>query len=198
MQPRSLRLATLLVAAGLALPALAQMPAPRGPDPFSAYDQNGDGSISPAEFDAHRQQRMQSRAEDGRMMRNAGSGPMFSELDTDGDGKLSPDELAAGQRGRMMNRPGMGPGAAGMPGPGMGRNRPAFADFDTNGDGHIGRDELEAARAARISERAQAGYPMRGLQDMPGFEAMDSDGDGQLSPEEFARHQAAQPMGKGR
>jgi len=207
------RLAAALIATiGLCLPlaAQSQTPAPRGPDPFSAYDRNGDGSISPEEFDAHRQARMQSRAEDGRMMRNAGNAPAFSDFDSNGDGRLSPDELAAGQRRQFMQRPGggpgmgagMGPGAAapqnGMPGPGVRRNMPAFADFDLNGDGRIDPDEMQQARQARITERAEAGYPMRGLQNMPAFEEIDSNGDGSVSPDEFARHQGAQVPGKGR
>jgi Ca2+-binding EF-hand superfamily protein len=203
------RLAAALIATiGLCLPltAQAQTPAPRGPDPFSAYDRNGDGSISPDEFETHRQTRMQSRAEEGRMMRNAANAPAFTDFDTNGDGKLSPEELAAGQQRQFMQRPrsgaGMGPAGgapqSGMPRPGMRRNMPSFADFDLNGDGRIDPDEMQQARQARITERAEAGYPMRGLQNMPAFEDIDTDRNGSVSPEEFARHQGAQVPGKGR
>jgi len=209
------RLAAALIATiGLCLPlaAQSQTPAPRGPDPFSSYDRNGDGSVSPDEFDAHRAARMQSRAEDGRMMRNAANAPAFADFDANGDGKLSPDELAAGQQRQFMQRPGGGPGPGpragmgpgngsppnGMPGPGMRRNMPSFADFDLNGDGRIDPDEMQQARQARITERAQAGYPMRGLQNMPAFEDIDTNRDGTVSPEEFAGHQAGQVPGKGR
>lgn len=80
----------------------------RGPLPFSAYDQNGDGGISEAEFDAVRAQRMQSRAEEGRPMKGAAGAPAFGDFDSDGDGIISPAELQAGQAHRMQNRGGKG------------------------------------------------------------------------------------------
>lgn len=85
-------------------------------------------------------------------------------------------------------------GPGGGPGP-----MPAFADFDLNKDGRITEDEFNEARAARIADRAQKGYPMRGLQNAASFADIDTNRDGTLSPAEFATHQAAhrqQMMGK--
>jgi hypothetical protein len=85
-------------------------------------------------------------------------------------------------------------GPGGGPGP-----MPTFADFDLNKDGRITEDEFNEARAARIADRAQKGYPMRGLQNAASFADIDTNRDGTLSPAEFATHQAAhrqQMMGK--
>ena len=190
-------LAATAVAVSFALPAMAQTPPPRGPAPFSAYDQNGDGMVSEAEFNAFRTERQSAAAASGRPMRGADNAPPFASFDTNGDGQLSPDELAAGQARQFQNRPGagMGPGAGrgpggGMgPGAGMGRNQPAFADYDLNGDGTINADEFTQARNQRVGERAQQGYQMRGLANAPAFGDIDTNADGLISPEEFTAHQ---------
>lgn len=81
----------------------------RGPVNFSAYDTNKDGAISEDEFYAHKAERMQSKADAGMPMRNAGNSPDFSFFDTDKDGKISPIELEAGQTLQMQNsKKGMG------------------------------------------------------------------------------------------
>lgn len=179
----------LILAAALAgtifsLQAHAQSGPARGPMPFSAYDQNGDGSISAEEFAAAR---AQGKAE-GRPMRNA---PSFAELDKNQDGKLSADEFAARQRGPG----GRGPGAGQGRGPGAGKGAgpgamPSFADFDLNKDGKITEEEFTEARSARISQRATEGYQMRGLANAPAFADMDTNHDRALEPGEFAAAQA--------
>lgn len=181
----------------------------RGPIPFDAYDSDGNGAVSEAEFNAARAERVQQRAGSGMPMRNAGNAPVFSAFDSNGDGQLSRDELAAGQRAQMGQRGGMGPGGGmgmgpgggkGMgPGGGMGmgpgsgrgpgRNMPAFADYDLNGDGSIGEQEFYEARGKRIGERAQQGYAMRNLGNAPAFGDVDSNGNGTIDPAEFAHHQ---------
>lgn len=165
--PRHFILVAAIAGMTVSLPAMAQDAPARGPLPFSAYDQNGDGSISAEEFKAVREQR---RAE-GRPMRNA---PTFAELDSNRDGKLTAEEFAA-----RPNRP-MGRGQGNSPGVML-----AFADFDLNKDGKISEEEFNETRAARISKRATEGYQMRGLANAPTFADIDSNHDGALSPEEF-------------
>ena len=82
------------------------------------------------------------------------------------------------------------------PGPGA---MPTFQEFDLNHDGRITEDEFNEARAARIADRAQKGYPMRGMGNAASFADIDTNHDGTLSPSEFAAHQAThrqQMMGK--
>ena len=147
--------------------ATAQSASARQPLPFSAYDQNSDGTISFEEFKAVREQRQA----EGRPMRNA---PTFAELDSNHDEKLTANEFATKQN-NPKGRQGAGPGAL-----------PAFADFDQNKDGKITEEEFTEARTARISKRATEGYQMRGLSDAPAFADMDINHDGALSPEEFS------------
>jgi len=162
---------TIVVAAmTLPLQAGAQPAAARGPLPFSAYDQNGDGSVSAEEFKAVREQRQA----EGRPMRNA---PSFTDLDSNHDGKLSAEEFAARQNSPRGRGQGAGPGPGAMP---------TFADFDLNKDGKITEDEFTEARTARISQRATEGRQMRGLANAPAFADIDTDHDGTLSPSEFS------------
>lgn len=162
----------------LAAPQAGQLP-PRGPVPFSVYDQNGDGFVSKDEFNAAREK---LKAE-GRPMRNALS---FEDIDLNHDGKLSADEFSAHQSARRGNSPGMGAGR----GAGMRGAMPSFSEFDLNNDGKITEDEFTDARTARIAKRLQEGYQMRGLSNAPTFVEMDTNHDGALSPEEFSAHQA--------
>ena len=86
----------LLVSAGYADSAI---PA-RGPVPFGAFDSNGDGYVSRAEFDHVHEQRFSKRAGEQRLHRNMRPAPDFSEIDADGDGRLNPDELDSYRRAR--------------------------------------------------------------------------------------------------
>lgn len=78
-----------------------QMPA------FSDFDVNGDGAMQRDEFIKAREERMRKRAEEGRMMRNAGNAPAFGTIDTNHDGKVTREEFAAHQamRRKMMGFP---------------------------------------------------------------------------------------------
>lgn len=173
---KAIRALTLGVAIGgisFSTIALAEEIPARGPLPFSAYDQNGDGFVSQEEFNAVREKR---KAE-GMPMRNALS---FADLDQNQDGKLSVEEFAARRTGRMGNAPGAG----------MGGMMPTFSEFDLNQDGKITEAEFTDARTARITKRLQEGYQMRGLANAAAFEDIDTNHDGALSPEEFTAQQA--------
>jgi len=101
---RNLTLFPLLFAFVVVLfapPATAADTGPRGPLPFSAYDKDGNGTISKQEFKATRQARQQQRMEEGRMMRHAADAPSFESMDTNKDGRLTRQEFAAG---RQMQR----------------------------------------------------------------------------------------------
>lgn len=164
----------------------------RGPIPFTAYDTDNNGAISEQEFYAVRAKRMASRAEEGRPMRNAANSPQFSAFDSNGDGVLSQSELLAGQKGQMQQRGGMGRGMGMGPGGGRGpgASRPTFKEFDLNGDGELLEAEFNQAHSKRIVERAQQGYPMRGLSNMMQYSDMDADGNGKVTPEEFTSAQS--------
>lgn len=172
---RSLAVAVAIGGVSFSMTALSEELPPRGPVPFSAYDQNSDGAVSKEEFDAVRGKR---KAE-GMPMRNA---PPFAELDKNQDGKLSAEEFSARRNAQMGNSPGAGGGGRGM--------MPSFSEFDLNKDGKIVEDEFTEARTARITKRLQEGYQMRGLANAPSFEDIDTNHDAAISPEEFAVQQA--------
>ena len=72
---------------------------------FSDYDLNNDGAIEEKEFDDARAKRMSERAQEGRMLKNAGNAPAFADIDTDKNGKITPDEFQAHQQqNRMKNK----------------------------------------------------------------------------------------------
>lgn len=166
--------------------AYSEEPPTRGPIPFSAYDENDDGYISQEEFDAVRQQRMETKAAEGRPMAGAANAPSFSDFDADGDGHLTPAELSAGQRGQMSKPTGMGMNKN----MGMGRNMPEFSEYDLDGDGKILQKEFDEARSQRIGDRAEEGYKMKNVGKAPAFSDIDTDGDGEITAEEFAKHQS--------
>jgi Ca2+-binding EF-hand superfamily protein len=198
---KSLLMGLLVSLAGV---VFAQSPTPsgRGAMPFSAFDQNGDGSISRQEFESTHAQRQQARNSQGYSASRMSAPPKFTNFDLNGDGGLSPEELTQGQTARMQQRhqqlsgsgqgntlprnPGMGRGR----GPGRGRNMPSFSEFDLNGDGALQPEEFEQARAQRIRERAEQGYMLRNLQHAPAFSTIDSNGDGIVSSQEFSAAQA--------
>ena len=138
MKPKALGLALL----GLAVLPLVGAPADAhgkrggGDGWFDAMDANGDGKVTGAEIEAHRQARFaaadsngdgtlsaeelaKASEQAGKDRRSRGLARMIERLDTNGDGSLSAQELAASDRmGSAMER------------------------LDANGDGAIEREEL--------------------------------------------------------
>jgi hypothetical protein len=104
-----------------AVPALSADSGPPGPIPFSGFDRDGSGYVSPQEYEAARAQRMQQRAEQQRRFRNMDARPGFGDIDSNGDGRLSREEVEAHHRERYEHRS-SGPwsGAGGGRPPGMG------------------------------------------------------------------------------
>jgi len=82
---------------------LAQDIPMNGPMPFSVIDKNNDGIVSESEFYDMRAAKMTKKAEQGKLMKNAGNAPSFTDFDTNNDGKLSKSELKAAQK-KMMKR----------------------------------------------------------------------------------------------
>lgn len=181
----------LTLVAALPLSVSAQTIPERGPIPFAAYDQNGNGSISEKEFKAVRAERMAQKAASGRAMRNAGNEPSFTVFDVNNDGKLSKKELADGQammRSQRGQRNGMG-GMRQGGGQGTGKNMPAFVDYDLNGDGVLKEKEFNQARSQRMAEKSKQGLAMRNAGKAPPFAVIDLNNDGKVTQQEFAKHQ---------
>lgn len=85
---------------------------PRGPVPFEVLDSNADGYVDEQEFNRVHSERIQQRAAEGRMLRNAGNAPRFADIDSDGDGRLSREEYQAHQQQRRQSGYGRAPGAS--------------------------------------------------------------------------------------
>jgi len=71
---------------------------------FTTFDLNGDGKITPKELEDARNARKIQKANEGKMLRNAGTAPGFKTIDTDGNGAISQEEFTAHQV-KQRNRP---------------------------------------------------------------------------------------------
>ncbi|HVY31974.1 MAG TPA: EF-hand domain-containing protein [Polyangiaceae bacterium] len=139
----------LTPAAGAATPTSRAANRPRCGEHFKAFDEDDDGRISRAEFDAQPHAHPDPAA-------------VFRARDRDADGSLTEAELCSGFRGAPASDAapgpgqGMGPGAAGprsgapmrhhrAPGPMMGaRCEGHFDAFDADHDGKLSPDEFAA------------------------------------------------------
>lgn len=64
---------------------------------FATYDLDNDGKITQQEFNTAHAKRMKQKANEGKILKNAGNAPTFESIDTDKDGTVSPTEFTAHQ-----------------------------------------------------------------------------------------------------
>jgi Ca2+-binding EF-hand superfamily protein len=120
-----------------------------GAPTFADFDADGDGKITPEEFEAgqarHREMRDATRQGQG-----AGQGmgrgrdrPRFEDFDLDGDGFIAEQEFIDFRNQRISERV-----VQGYP---MKRlaEAPTFEELDLDGDGKLSREEFEAHQAQR-------------------------------------------------
>jgi hypothetical protein len=60
---------------------------------FADFDRDGNGRISPSEFNETRGERRQQRTLQGYPMRGAAHAPTFSDINDNGNGSISQDEF---------------------------------------------------------------------------------------------------------
>lgn len=94
-----------LVIAPLALAQDAAPPA-GGPPGFAAFDLDGDGLLTAAEFAQARAQRIAERSQQGYRMRNLSRAPAFAAIDRDGNGQIDREEFEAAQARQWRERQG--------------------------------------------------------------------------------------------
>ena len=71
---------------------------------FADFDTNRDGSISQDELNQYRASKLQQRAAEGRMMRNAANAQPFADIDTNKDGKIDATEFGNHQMQQPRGR----------------------------------------------------------------------------------------------
>ena len=140
----------LMIGAGVNLAGFTSsaQAAPRGERPsFDELDANGDGQVTRAEMQAHKQARFAAMDADGdgglskaELLANAQARAekrvdrMLSKLDADQDGILSTDELANSRRERGADR--------------------MFERADADGSGGISKDEFDTIKAKMKRRKA--------------------------------------------
>jgi len=124
---------------------------------FAEFDLNNDGGITKKELEEARAKRMNQKAKEGKMLRNAGNAPAFSTMDINKDGILDQEEFRLHQTTQMKmknisncmgNCPGQGTKARKNRG-----NAPTFKDIDTNNDGSISQEEFRLHQSQRMQMR---------------------------------------------
>ena len=83
---------------GQTRPNRMQMPS------FSEYDINSNGFIEENEYQEARDKRMSERAQEGKVLKNAGNAPSFTDIDTNKDGKVDQVEFQAHQQQMRINK----------------------------------------------------------------------------------------------
>jgi len=128
---------------------------------FAEHDLNNDGKITKSELEEARTKRMNQKAQEGKMLRNAGNAPSFASMDKNNDGILNQEEFRLHQTEQMKQcntancATGNCPNPGKSQGKGMGRNAgnaPTFVDLDTNGDGMISKEEFSIHQSQRMRQ----------------------------------------------
>ena len=154
VKPRTMLIAGVMLILSTAASAAEQTADQPMPDPqarlsewFSNADQNDDGQLNAAEFEAaerpagpHHGQRHHARAQHRERMqrrhharrghRGDVQSELFAILDADGDGALSKEEFSAGNRDTHR----------------LAMKRASFKRLDRNADGALSLEEMEALR----------------------------------------------------
>ncbi len=128
---------------------------------FEQYDLNNDGKITQNELEEAREKRMNQKAKEGKMLRNAGKAPAFTDMDKNKDGSLNQEEFRLHQTEQMKkwnkgNCAGNCPSTGRGQGKGMMRNAgkaPTFAEIDTNKDGVISQEEFRLHQTQRMQNK---------------------------------------------
>ena len=123
---------------------------------FAEYDLNNDGQITQSELEEARAKRMNQKAKEGKMLRNAGNAPAFSTMDKNNDGILNQEEFRLHQTEQMnkCNTRNCANGNCQSPGTREGKNagnKPVFSDIDTNNDGSISQEEFRLHQSQRMN-----------------------------------------------
>ncbi len=171
----------------------------RGPIPFYVYDINSNNFISEDEFNTIRGLRMQSRAVQGRPMKNMSSESKFSQFDNDKNGQLSPDELTYGQQLQRQKRQSQRMSMRQCRGIVKGHSMPVFENFDKNQDGLLTPDEFSSGLQSHMQNRQNMmrgqsmvmgmrqmqGQGMNRGRNKPKFTDFDTDNNGYISEQEL-------------
>jgi Ca2+-binding EF-hand superfamily protein len=145
---------------------------------FVEFDADNNGMVSEQEFNTAKNQRIASKAKEGRKMKGLANAPMFASIDVNRDGQLSAEEMQVMQKGHDK-KSSTGTKRGKPP-------EPVFTDFDANGDNSLTEKEYNDARNKRIGDRAKEGRKMKGLANLASFANIDGNGDGKVYQDEFA------------
>eukprot|EP00746_Dinoflagellata_sp_MGD_P125763 gnl/MRDRNA2_/MRDRNA2_60607_c0_seq1.p1 gnl/MRDRNA2_/MRDRNA2_60607_c0~~gnl/MRDRNA2_/MRDRNA2_60607_c0_seq1.p1 ORF type:complete len:1252 (+),score=372.78 gnl/MRDRNA2_/MRDRNA2_60607_c0_seq1:149-3904(+) len=174
---------------GLTLPEFNERAVKKSGEPTKAYkdmDQNGDGKVSPEEFDAYCENLLPPVSSEE-------SAPLFNELDKNGSGFIDPPEFfdAVGKEAFSGGAGASGPGSVGVA-----PERGQIGDAD--GDGKISPAEKVAKTRAldldgdgKVSPEEMGAAVDGGKLGPEEMKALDTDGDGKLSKDELQQGAAA-------